>query len=190
MESNQLAEAPSGERTIMSVWPSISMFGVGQTLGRLYRIGPELSIFGVPARPGWLFVPLTLPLAILLYVAKIVPRIPFVLLGLSNPLCRRYRLTTNRIVVEHPFDAISTTRRGRSAHGEVALGDFDSVEIEEGPGLDWFRAGNLVFRQGDECKLRLPAVPSPRSFRESCLRANRSRIGVNAARKLGQAVAS
>lgn len=190
MESNLPAAAPPGERTVLSVWPSISMFRLGQILGQLYRLGPELSIFGVPARPGWLFVPVTLPLVVLLYAAKIVPRLPLVLFGVSNPFCRSYRLTTQRVVIEHPFDALSARRRERSVKAEVALGEFESIEVEDRPGLAWFRAADLVFRQGDECKLRLPAVPHPLAFRETCLKANRSRKGLNAARELGQAVVS
>jgi hypothetical protein len=163
------------ERTIMSVWPSISALPVGQWLGRLYQLGPRVSMLGIPFRPGWLIALVTIPLAIALYFNKIVPRIPFVVFGFSNPWSRRYRLTTDRVLIEHPFDALSSRHAERAIHGAVALGGFDSIELDQQPGQQWYRAADLVFRHKGAEVLRLAGVPHAEAFRQTCLKAQRSR---------------
>lgn len=172
METTQTAE--SRETTIMSAWPSISALPVGQWLGRLYQLGPRVSILRIPLRPGWLIALATLPVAVFLYFNKIVPRIPFVLLGLSNPWCRRYRLTTERVVVEHPFDALSKTRVDRAVKASVDLAGFDAIDLDQRPGQEWYRAADLVFRRDGDEVLRLPGVPHAQAFRQTCLKAQHS----------------
>lgn len=179
VESTAVKAEP--ESSIMHVWPSISAVSLGQLLGRLYSLGPRFSLLGVPLRPGWLLTLLTLPVSIALYFNKIVPRIPFVLFGLSNPWCVRYRLTTQRVVIEHPFDALSKSRRERAVKQSCALSKFDSIDVQQQPGQQWYRAADLVFLAESKEVLRLPAVPHAEAFRQACLKARQSSLGVSAA---------
>lgn len=190
MEQVARSRSLDHEKTIMCVWPSIAKFRAGLVLGQLYHLGPQLSILGIPARLGWLLVLPTLPLAIGLYFLKAVPRLPFVFFGVSNPFCRSYRLTTERVVVEHPFDALSASRQALAVKHSVTLGEFDSIDVERQAGYGWFRAGDLVFKQNGDISLRLSAVAHAESFRATCLKANQSRKGLIEAGKRGQAVAT
>lgn len=167
----------SREAPIMSVWPSIATFGVGRMLGRAYNLGPRLSIFGIPARPGWLVVLATLPVAVLLYAVKIAPRL-LVIAGPSNPYCRRYRLTTERVVVDHPFDARSRLRAKQAIHHSLNHTDYDTIECQAHSGYEWYRAADLVFRRDDVEVLRLVAVPHAESFRQTCLKTRQALLGV------------
>lgn len=162
------------ESTIMCVWPSISALPIGQFLGRLYQLGPRVSLLRIPFRPGWLIALATVPVALFLYFNKIVPRIPFVLFGLRNPWCRRYRLTTERVVAENPFDALSAKRSGGAVKASVDLTGFDAIELDQQPGQDWYRAADLVFILDGNEVLRLPGVPHAEAFRQTCLKAQLS----------------
>lgn len=175
------------ETTIMSVWPSIAALGAGRALGRLYELGPRVSLGGVPLRPGWLLALATLPLVVPLYFLKIIPRLPLVLFGFSNPWCRRYRLTTRRVLVEHPFDALSEKRRVRSVRSSIDLDAFDRIESQTQPGYAWYRASDLVFEQNGAEVLRLEAVPHAEPFRQTCLKARQSHVGVQATRQAATA---
>lgn len=177
-----MSDSPKIETTIMSVWPSIAAMGLGRALGRLYSIGPRVNLGGVPLRPGWLAALATLPLVVPLYFLKIIPRLPLVLVGVSNPWCKRYRLTTLRVLIEHPFDAMSDKRRQHSVKASVALDAFDSIERESQPGYQWYRASDLVFRQDGQEVLRLAAVPHAESFRQTCIKARAAHLGVTASR--------
>lgn len=168
------------ESSIMHVWPSISAFNTGRMLGRLYTLGPRFSLLGVPIRPGWLLTVPTLPLSVALYFAKIVPRIPFVLFGLSNPWCMRYRLSTERVVIEHPFDALSKSKKHRGEKQSCQLSAFDSIEVQQQPGQKWYRAADLVFLSAGQALFRLPAVPHAEAFRQACLKARQSSLGIAA----------
>lgn len=175
MESAPAAQ--QNEATIMYAWPSISALPFGQLLGRLYQLGPRLPMLGIPFRPGWLIALATLPIALFLYFNKIVPRIPLILFGFANPWCRRYRLTTTRVVVEHPFDALSTKRASRAVKESVKLSAFDSIDLDQQPGQGWYRAADMVFRHKGNEVLRLPGVPHAEAFRQTCLKAQQSRGG-------------
>ena len=162
------------ESTIMSVWPSISALPLGRWLGRMYGLGPRLPLLGIPFRPGWLIALATLPVAVFMYFNKIVPRIPFVLFGISNPWCRRYRLTNERVVIEHPFDALSARHADRATQRAVRLSEFDAVQLDPLPGQEWYCAADLVFRREGVEVLRLPGVPHAEAFRQTCLKARRA----------------
>lgn len=169
------------ETTIMAVWPSIAAFKLGRLLGQLYTLGPRVSLLGVPIRPGWLIALATLPLPLLLYAMKIAPRV-VVIFGGSNLYCRRYRLTTERVLIEHPFDALSQRRKDRSVLASVKLDAFDSIEKDDQPGYDWYRASDLVLRREGKEVLRLTAVPHAEAFRQTCLKAHKGYVGVEMSR--------
>ncbi len=145
------------EVTVMSVWPSIAMFGLGRMLGRGYAVTwPAIYIF----RLGNLLALASIPLALLLYAMRI-----FV----------RYRLTNRRIVVE----------RGMSWREDkhVDLDRFGTVEIVVRPGQAWFAAGDLVFKLGNVETFRLEGVSRPAAFRETCLKAHLAQKGIKEARQ-------
>ncbi len=188
MGTHSTSADPRRETTNKVAWPSIGATAAGKFLGRWYNFGPRVSLLGLPVRPGWLLALATIPVALFLYANKIVPRIPGVVFGFSNPWCRRYRLTTERVVVEHPFESLSRSQADRSVKESVRLGEFDSIDIEVQPGQEWYRAGDLVFLQSSKEVLRLRGIPHPEAFRKTCLQANDSRQGVNEARRRGLAV--
>ncbi|MEM9656841.1 MAG: PH domain-containing protein [Planctomycetota bacterium] len=169
---------PDTERevTVMETWPTLAATSYGRWWGRRYEGGlGRLKILGVPAI-ALLSIPLILPL----YFHMLVPRLPFVVWGFPNPWCRKYRLTNRRVVVEQPF--------GGGELQSVSLDRFDAVDIDMLPGQAWYPAGDLVFRTGPVETFRLSGVSRPESFRQTCLKAHVSFIGVKDARLEGWAV--
>jgi hypothetical protein len=164
----------------MSVWPSISAGSAGRLLGRLYDIDAGFRLFGVPITIGRIIALVSIPLALVLYFNKIVPRIPFIVLGWSNPACRRYRLTNRRLVVDNPFTKVEQK--------SISLDRFDSIEVDQLPGQRWYKAGDLIFRNGQVETFRLAGVSRPETFRQTCLKAQMSFAGIQKARDLGAAV--
>jgi hypothetical protein len=136
--------------------------------------------FNVPITLGNAIAIATIPIGLALYFNKIVPRIPFVILGWSNPHCRRYRLTNRRVIVENPFTHVE--------HKSISLDRFDSIEVEQLPGQRWFKAGELIFKSGAVETFRLSGVSRPETFRHTCLKAQMSFAGVAKAREIGAAV--
>src|SRR6185503_513333 len=103
------------EATIMTVWPSVAMYGPGRALGRLYAIRwPDVYIF----RLGNLIALASIPFALPLYFLKIL-----------HFVGTRYTVTNRRIVV----------LRGIVGKEEksVDLDRFDTVEIATQPGQAW-----------------------------------------------------
>ncbi len=160
------------ETTVMVVWPSICAGPWGRWLGRLYSLRAGVTIAGVPLTVGWAIAIASIPLALLLYFDKKVPRIPLVLLGWSNPSCRRYRLTNRRVLVEHPFEGTLLQ--------SIALEGFDAINVHVLPGQEWYDAGDLVFLQNGVERLRLSGVNRPEPFRQSCLKAQQALVSVRA----------
>ena len=81
--------------------------------------------------------------------------------------------------VENPFgDEIKS----------ISLDRFDSIDVVVEPGQAWYKAGDLVFRLGPVETFRIAAVPRPETFRQTCLKANMSFVGVKKLRELGAAV--
>ncbi|QDU90065.1 hypothetical protein Pla175_34650 [Pirellulimonas nuda] len=158
------------ESTVMVVWPSICAGPWGRWLGRWYGVRAGVTVAGVPLTLGWAAVFASIPLALLLYFDKKVPRIPLVFVGWSNPSCRRYRLTNRRVLVEHPFEG--------TLIASLPLDRFDEVRVETLPGQAWFNAGDLVFMQEGVERLRLPGVNRPEPFRQTCLKTQQARLGV------------
>jgi hypothetical protein len=145
------------ETTVMTVWPSVGATGVGQTLGRLYRIRDG---FG-PVSLGRLALLATIPLGMMLYLSM---RLPWAIV--------RYRLTNRRVTIE----------RGISPKVEqyVDLDRFDTIELVVHPGQEWYDCGDLIFRRGPIETLRLSGVSRPEPFRQTCLKVRQSYVSVAA----------
>lgn len=157
------------EVTTMVVWPTITglntpPFGrLGITLGRLYSIkigfGP---IFNV----GNLIALLSIPIALQMFVFSLLPG-----------LCRRYRLTNRRVVIEKKKLSWAGQWQEEAA---VSLDKFDQIEIDQETlkGQDWYPAGDLVFHNGNMETFRLLGVSRPEPFRQTCLKSHSSYVGV------------
>ena len=173
--------APSqlSEVTNMTVWPSLSATALGRFWGRLYALDFGPRIFGVPVTIGRLFALASIPFMVALYFLMRLPRFPGVVIGIKNPFCWHYRLTNRRLVMENPFGGEIKS---------VALDRFDAIDVVVEPGQAWFKAGDLVYRQGQVETFRIWGVPRPETFRHTCLKAQLSFVGVKKAREAGAAV--
>lgn len=167
MSASPLNPRPSSaplERTVAVEWPSICAGPWGRWLGRLYGLRAGIRLGSVPITVGWGLVVLTAPLAGLFYFAGKVPRRPFVLFGPLNPDGVRYRLTTARVLIEHPFE------KDLQPLAALGLDGFDRVEIEVAPGQGWFDAGDVVLLADGEERLRLLGVGRPEPFVKTLLK--------------------
>ena len=142
----------------MVVWPSISAGPWGRRLGRLYSNQFGFSIGGIPLTLGRLLALVTAPVAALLYLLRKAPRKPFVFFGPKNVDGVRYRLTTRRLLIEHPFE------KDAAPIAELALDQFDVAQPEVQPGQAWFHAADVVFTLKGVERLRLAGVPRPDPF--------------------------
>lgn len=145
-----------GEVTIMTVWPSIAITGLGRFLGRRYEsrvgIGNILTIGNI-----WKIA--SIPVALGLFFFLLAPFVS-----------RRYRLTNRRLIIETWFKP--------TVKAAVSLDDFDTIDVEFLPGQEWYPAGEMIFRKGKVETFRLSAVPHPESFRHVCLKAARASTAV------------
>jgi hypothetical protein len=148
-----------GEVTVMTVWPSIAANSLGRALGRMYAIRAGL---GNILTVGKLMMALTIPIALALYFARLAPF-----------ACRRYRLTNRRVIVLNGPTGVPERA--------VGLDEFDSIDLVVLPGQAWYKAGDLVLRRGTIEALRLVGVSRPETFRQTCMKAQRSRAGVDRA---------
>jgi hypothetical protein len=150
-----------GEVTVMTVWPSVASTGFGRFLGRILAIQAGFGMF----RVGRLAALAALPIAPLLYGSLRLPG-----------KVQRYRLSNRRVAV---LRGIRPT-----VERFVDLDRFDSIEVLTRPGQEWYHAGDLIFRNGALETFRLPGVPRPETFRQTCLKSRMSYIGVRKARQL------
>lgn len=146
------------EVSVMTVWPSVASTGMGRFLGRLMAIEAGFWIFSV----GRMMALLAMPLGPLLYFSL---RAPFNV--------RRYRLTNRRVGLMQGIIPRFTRY--------VDLDRFDKIEIHVLPGQEWYHAGDLVFFRGDIETFRLQGVSRPEAFRQTCLKAQMSYVGVRKA---------
>jgi len=148
------------EATVMTVWPSVSVYGLGRTLGKLLAIRwPDIYIF----RVGNLIALLSIPVALVLYFMRVAPFIGI-----------RYRLTNRRIIVERGLSGVEDKA--------VDLDRFDTINIEIQPGQAWYHAGDLAFKLGTVETFRLEGVSRPAAFRETCLKSHLAHATVLRAR--------
>jgi hypothetical protein len=147
------------EVTIMTVWPTIAANPIGRALGRLYTNRAGVGhIFTV----GKLLMLLTIPVALALFALSLAPW-----------ACRRYRLTNRRVIVQN---------RPRPVDERwIGLDEFDTIDVDVLPGQEWYPAGDLIFRKGKIETFRLSGVSRPETFRQTCLKAQRSYVGVRQA---------
>jgi hypothetical protein len=167
------------EVTSMTVWPSLSATTFGRAWGRMFAWDYGFRLFGVPITIGRLIALASIPVMLPLYFLMRLPRVPFIVVGFKNPFCWQYRLTNRRLIVENLFGGEIKS---------VALDRFDSIETVVQPGQAWFKAGDLVFRQGATETFHIWGVPRPETFRHTCLKARHSYVGVQQARSTGAAV--
>ena len=170
--------APSqlAEVTNMIVWPTVTAlqtppFGrLGCTLGRLYKIKAGVWVFTL----GNMIALASVPLALFMFATSLLPWVS-----------RRYRLTNRRVLIEKVILKSRASAIPFSApwveEAAVALDAFDAIDVEIQPGQDWYPAGDLIFRAGKVEKLRLLGVSRPESFRQTCLKARNSFVGVKKA---------
>ena len=172
-----LASAVEKEVTVMTVWPTLSATGYGRFWGRIFTIKWGFSLFGVPITVGRILALLSIPLILPLYFHMLIPRLPLVVFGISNPACRRYRLTNLRVVVEQAF--------GGGEQKSIPLDRFDSIDLDVLAGQAWYPAGELIFRRGTAEIFRLSGVPHPEPFRQTCMKAHVGFVGVQELKKSG-----
>ena len=152
MQSIAGVSPPSvAETTVMSVYPSVASTGLGQWLGRVYRIRDGLG----PLSIGRVALLASIPLGLALYLSL---RLPWAI--------QRYRLTNRRVLVERGVVP--------KVQQFVDFGQFDSIEVVVGPGQEWYDAGDLVFRRGQVETFRLPGVSRPEAFRRTILEVQQS----------------
>jgi hypothetical protein len=140
----ELAEAP-----LMTVWPSIGANRLGRWIGRMCAVSTG---FGSFFTLGKLLALLLIPLALGAYFWRLMPYI-----------CRRYLLTTRRIIICKGLNAVPERW--------INLDEFDRIEVEVLPGQAWLRAAEVRFLRGNHELLRLSGVPHPQVFRQACLKA-------------------
>ncbi|HEV3415792.1 MAG TPA: PH domain-containing protein [Pirellulales bacterium] len=153
-----VAPPESGEVTVMTIWPSVAATGCGRFLGKLFAIQAGFWIVSV----GRLAALAALPIGPLLYGYMRLPGV-----------VRRYRLTNRRVAVLSGIQP--------RVERFVDLDRFDTIEVVVRPGQAWYSAGDLIFRRGALETFRLPGVPRPETFRQTCLKARMSFIGVREA---------
>jgi hypothetical protein len=163
------------EATATVVWPSIGAYGLGRLVGRLSAIRAGYGFFTL----GKVMALLTIPLSLAVYIWKILPYV-----------CRRYRLTNRRIVIQKGYSAKDAA--------SIGLDQFDSIEVQRLPGQEWLRCGETIFlarRGAPEAAgmehagldpaarevLRLSAVPRPEVFCQVCLEARTALLAVREA---------
>ena len=127
-------------------------------MGRLLNIKAGYYIFTL----GNLFAMALAPLGLLLYMKRVGPIV-----------ATRYRVTNKRIVVERGI----TCREEKA----IELDRFDTIDVEVDPGDEWYKAGDLVFRQGDVERFRLEGVSRPEAFRHVCLKSRAAYVGIQQA---------
>lgn len=165
----------------MTVWPSLAARWDGRQLARwIYSIGLGKGLLPFNLTVGKLLAFATAPAILPLYFLTVIPGIGIPgLFWIKNSHCKRYRLTNRRVIVEYAL--------GAAEERALALDRFDSIAVEVLPGQEWYHAGDLIFRLGETETFRLAGVPRPEAFRQTCLKAHHSYVGVDQARAAGVA---
>ncbi len=140
----------------MTVWPSIAATPAGRVVGRLAAVDVG---FGRFFTVGKFLAVASIPIALAAFAWKLMPGV-----------CRRYRVTNRRVVVQKGLKP--------SDERSIGLDEFDAIEILVLPGQHWLRAGDVIFRSGENEVLRLGGVAHPESFRQVCLKARTAYVSV------------
>ncbi len=128
------------ETTIMTVWPTIGATAPGRWVGRLCEVKLGLGFFTL----GKLLALATIPLSLTVFIWQLLPVV-----------CRRYRLSNRRIIIQKGLKAIEGPA--------IALDEFDAIDVLLRPGQDWLHAGDLVFRRQGARSSACREFPAPRS---------------------------
>lgn len=137
-----------GETDVMTVWPTIGSTSAGRIVGGLCGIRIGLGGFFTI---GVLMAVLTIPISLAVFVWQLLPFV-----------CRRYTLTSRRVVIRKGLRAVD--------HRWIELDGFDAIDVDVLPGQQWLHAGELVFRRDGREVFRLSGVSRPVVFREICLK--------------------
>ncbi|MFN3152833.1 PH domain-containing protein [Bremerella sp.] len=137
------------ESTALVVWPSVSATSMGKFLGRLYEKKLGVSFLTL----GNLFVLLSIPVAIPLYLWNVLPVVG-----------TRYRITNRHVNIERGIQG--------EMERQIALDQFDQIEVQQKSGQAWFRSADLVFFKEEAEVFALPGVPYPDGFRAACMKAS------------------
>ena len=144
------------ESTLKTVWPTIGATAAGRLVGRLAGLHLPGDRFHVLGR---LLAFATIPISLTVFVWQLLPW-----------SMRRYRLATERIVVE----------KGLRKMEERAIGldEFDAIDMVTLPGQEWLHAGELCFQREGKEVFRLSGVSRPEVFRVTCLKAQLALVSV------------
>ena len=152
----EAAPAESSEVTCMVVWPTIGATRAGRLVGQLAGIQLGLGRFFTV---GKLMAVATIPISLAVFAWQLMPLV-----------CRRYRLTDRRVVVQKGLSAVDER--------SIGLDEFDAIEVLVLPGQGWLRAGEMIFRLGGQEVFRLAGVSRPEAFRQVCLKARTALLTV------------
>lgn len=142
------------EQLVMEVWPSISAYGAGRLVGRLFQM---------PGRMG--------PVRITFFIGLLIFWLPLLLYFFPGRLLTRYTLTNRRLLIRRGFP-------GREVAG-VALEEIDRVEKQVLPGQEYFFASDVLALASDGRELlRLRGVPQAESFVRAIQKAREARVRV------------
>ncbi len=147
-----LTSNPAGQK-IMTVWPGIGSMTLGRWVGRLAGNRMGYGFFTL----GKLLALATIPVSLTVYLWRLMPG-----------ACRRYTLTSRRLIIQHGL----TAQDGPS----IGLDEFDSIEVAVLPGQDFLHAGDLVLRREGTEVFRLSGVSRPEAFRHVCLKARNALV--------------
>ena len=86
------------------------------------------------------------------------------LVGPINPDSVCYRITTQRVLIEHPLE------KNHAPVAQLPLDAFDGVEMEVLPGQAWFDAADVVLTHEQREVLRLRGVGRPEPFVRTLLK--------------------
>ncbi len=140
------------EQLVMEVWPSISAYGAGRLVGRLFQI---------PGRVG--------PVRITFFIGLVIFWLPLLLYFFPGRLLTRYTLTNRRLLIRKGFP-------GRDAE-EVPLEEIDRLEKQVLPGQEYFAAADIVALSSDGTeRLRLRGVSQAECFYRAILKTRQARI--------------
>jgi hypothetical protein len=146
MAPSSLAESP-----VATVWPTIGATLLGRWVGRLSALRLGYGFFTL----GKLMALATIPVSLAVFCWQLMPWV-----------CRRYALTSRRIIIQKGLAAAE----GRS----LGLDGFDAIEILILPGQAWLHAGEVIFRHQGQEVFRLAGVSRPEVFRQVCLKVQNS----------------
>jgi hypothetical protein len=131
----------------MTVWPTIAAARAGRLVGGLCGIRLGYGFFTL----GKLLALATIPVSLAVFCWQLMPWV-----------CRRYALTSRRIVIKKGLSAVE----GPS----LPLDGFDAVEVAVLPGQAWLHAGEVIFKLSGQEVFRLAGVSRPEVFRQVCFK--------------------